>query len=74
MRKLKLGRVAELATALTGTESARTAGELGPHWESAADKWAKGMDSYATALTTAAADYEAQDEAAGHRFGRMGGR
>lgn len=74
VRKLELGRVAELATALTGTESARTAGELGPHWEGTTDKWAKGVDSYAIALTTTAAEYEAQDDAAGHEFGRMGGR
>ncbi|MGH3915992.1 MAG: hypothetical protein ACRDTC_21675, partial [Pseudonocardiaceae bacterium] len=44
VRKLELGRVAELATALTDTESARTAGELGPHWEGTTDKWAKGVD------------------------------
>jgi hypothetical protein len=46
--------------------------ELGPHWEGTTDTWAKGMDSYSVALTTAAGDYEAQDDAAGHGFGRMG--
>lgn len=73
-RKLELGRVAELATALAGTESARTAGELGPHWDGATGKWAQGMDSYATALTTAAADYEAQEDTTGHGFRRTGSR
>jgi hypothetical protein len=70
--KLELARAAELATALVGTESARTAGELGPHWDGTIGKWAKGMDSYAIALTTAAGEYEARDDAAGHGFSRMG--
>jgi hypothetical protein len=72
VRELQLGRVAELGTALAGTESAKTAGELGPHWEGTTDKWAKGMDSYGTALTTAAAEYEAQEGATGHGFRRTG--
>ncbi|CAM4074306.1 hypothetical protein KIPE111705_39205 [Kibdelosporangium persicum] len=70
--KLELGRVAELATALPGTQSAGTAGELGPHWEGATDKWAKGMDSYAGALTTAAGQYEAREGATGQNFRGMG--
>jgi hypothetical protein len=72
VHKLELGRVAELATALPGTESARTAGELGPHWDGATDTWAKGMESYGTTLTTAASAYEAQEGATGQGFGRMG--
>jgi len=74
VRKLELGRVAELATALPGTESAGTAGELGPHWETTTGKWARGVDSYADALTAAAEDYEAQDDDAERGFGRVGGR
>lgn len=66
--RLQLGRVAELATALPGTESARTAGELGPHWEGATGKWAKGMDSYASALTTAAGEYQAREGATARGF------
>ena len=71
---LELGRVAELGNALAGTESAGTAGELGPHWDGATDKWAKGMDSYAIALTAAATEYEARDDTAEHGFRRMEGR
>lgn len=74
VRKLELGRVAELAAALPGTESAGTAGELGPHWEATTDRWARGVDSYAEALTAAADDYEVQDDDAEQEFGRVGGR
>ncbi|RAS68844.1 hypothetical protein C8D87_102917 [Lentzea atacamensis] len=65
--------MAGLAEALTGTESAGTADELGPHWESTSDRWAKGMDSYAAALIASATTYEAQDETAEHGLGRMRG-
>jgi uncharacterized protein YukE len=74
VRELELGRVAELAAALPGTESSGTASELGPHWEATTDKWARGVDSYADALTAAADDYEAQDDDAGRGFGKAGGR
>lgn len=74
VRKLDLKRVAELAKALTGTESAGTAAELGPHWESTTDRWAKGMDSYAAALIASATTYETQDETAEHGLGGMRGR
>lgn len=42
--------MSELSGALAGSESARTADDLGPRWEDTTDEWAKGMDSYATAL------------------------
>ncbi|MGW5050385.1 hypothetical protein [Actinokineospora sp. NPDC004072] len=71
MRKLELGRVAELATALPGTDSA---GQLGLHWEASSDKWAAGMDSYATKLNAAADDYQAREDAAADGFRRMRGR
>lgn len=74
VRKLELGKVAELAAALPGTESAGTAGALGPHWEDARARWAEGMDSYATALTTASDGYRARDDAAAQGFGRTEGR
>jgi hypothetical protein len=63
VRELELGRVAELAAALPGTESAGTAAELGPHWADTCVRWAQGMDSYASALTSAAEDYQEQDDA-----------
>lgn len=74
VRGLELGRVTELAGALPGTESAGTAGQLGPHWKSFTDKWAGGMDSYATALTSSADDYQARDGDAARGLGRAGGR
>ncbi|MCP2256619.1 hypothetical protein LX15_000302 [Streptoalloteichus tenebrarius] len=74
VRKLELGRVAVLAAALPGTESAGTAGRLGRHWEASGKKWAEGMASYADALTSAARDYQARDDAAAHSFGMTGGR
>ncbi|SDJ17300.1 hypothetical protein SAMN05192558_110298 [Actinokineospora alba] len=74
VRKLELGKVADLAAALPGTESAGTAGALGPHWEAVRGKWAEGMDSYATALTTAADGYRARDDDAAQGFGRTEGR
>ncbi|MFC6093686.1 hypothetical protein [Saccharothrix lopnurensis] len=74
VRKLELGRVAELAAALPGTESAGTTGELGPHWEATTAKWAQGVDAYANALIAAADDYEAQDDDTEREFGKAGGR
>ena len=74
VRALELGRVTDLATALPGTASGGTAGELGPQWEEASARWAEGMDSYADALSASAEAYQAQEDAAADGFGRMGGR
>jgi hypothetical protein len=74
VRKLELSRVTELAAALPGTQSAGTAGRLGPHWKGFTDNWAGGMDSYAKALTTSADDYEARDQGGAHGIRQAGGR
>lgn len=74
VRKLELGRVAELAAALPGTESAGTAQELGPHWADACARWAQGMESYASALASAAEDYQERDDATARGFGGSGAR
>ncbi|SHG23734.1 hypothetical protein [Streptoalloteichus hindustanus] len=74
VHKLELGRVAELAVALPGTESAGTAEQLGRHWEASSKRWAEGMDSHAAALTSAARDYQAREDSAAHGFGGTGGR
>ena len=74
VRGLELGRVAELAAALPGTESAGSAAELGPYWADACVRWAQGMDSYASALTSAAEDYQERDDAAARGFGGAGTR
>ncbi|MFI9451554.1 hypothetical protein [Amycolatopsis sp. NPDC052450] len=73
VRELDLERVAALSSALTGTESAKTAAELGPHWGNATGTWAKGVDSYADSLTTAATAYRARDDAGEQVFGGAGG-
>ncbi|KFZ79511.1 hypothetical protein ED92_19155 [Amycolatopsis sp. MJM2582] len=73
VRELDLERVAALSGALTGTESAKTAAELGPHWESSIGVWAKGVDSYAASLTTAATAYRARDGAGEQEFDGPGG-
>lgn len=73
VRELDLGRVAAISSALTGTESAKTAAELGPHWESSIGVWAKGVDSYAASLTTAATAYRARDDAGEQGFDGAGG-
>ncbi|WP_069166071.1 hypothetical protein [Nocardia altamirensis] len=74
VRTLKVSRVAELAAALPGTESAGTAGELGRHWETTTKQWADAMASYASTMTAAAKEYEAQDKTNAHVIGRTGGR
>ena len=74
VRGLALGRVAELATALPGTESAGTGAELGPHWADACARWARGMDSYASALASAAEDYQERDDATARGLGGAGAR
>ncbi|SDC19930.1 hypothetical protein [Actinokineospora iranica] len=74
VRELQLGRVAELAAALPGTESAGTAGQLGPQWDASTKTWADGMTSYASTLTSAADDYQAREDATAHGFGGMGNR
>ncbi|ASO21080.1 uncharacterized protein YukE [Actinoalloteichus hoggarensis] len=73
VRTLDLGRVTELATALPGTESAGTAGQLGPHWEDSCASWAEGMNSYAANLNSAADDYQERDDANAHGFGQTVG-
>jgi len=73
VRELDLERVAALSGALTGTESAKTAAELGPHWENATGIWAKGMDFYAASLNTAAIAYRTRDNAGEQVFGEAGG-
>ncbi|WP_424185970.1 hypothetical protein ACOBQX_29500 [Actinokineospora sp. G85] len=74
VRGLELGRVADLAAALPGSAAGGTARELGPQWEDASVRWADGVDSYATALSTSAQAYQAQEDAATDGFGRTGGR
>ncbi|MFJ8916044.1 hypothetical protein [Amycolatopsis sp. NPDC102389] len=54
--------MAALSGTLPGTESAKTAAELGPHWENSIGVWAKGVDSYAASLTTAATAYRVRDD------------
>ena len=66
--RLHLGRVPDLATPLPGTESARTAVEHAPPWDGAPGNWAKGMDSYASALTKAAGEYQAREGATAQGF------
>ncbi|WP_414945535.1 hypothetical protein [Amycolatopsis sp. cmx-11-32] len=73
VRELDLKRVTALSGALTGTESAKTAAELGPHWESSIDVWAKGVDSYVASLTTAATAYRARDGASEQGIDGAGG-
>jgi hypothetical protein len=73
VRELDLEQVSALSGALTGTESAKTATELGPHWENAIGTWAKGVDSYAASLTTAATAYRTRDDAGEQGFHRAGG-
>ncbi|GAB2643873.1 hypothetical protein [Nocardia goodfellowii] len=63
VRELEVGRVAELAAALPGTESATTAAKLARHWKAAGKKWAKGMDVYAATAASAADTYRTQDRA-----------
>ncbi|OOC03646.1 hypothetical protein [Amycolatopsis azurea] len=74
VRELDLERVAALSGALTGSESAKTAATLGPHWESSISVWAGGVDSYAASLTTAASAYRAQDGVGEQGFDGAGGR
>jgi hypothetical protein len=74
VRGLELGRVRELAGALPGTESAGTAGELGQDWNGFTDRWAEGMDAFATALTDSGKDYTVRDGNAERDLGRVGGR
>ncbi len=74
VRGLELDRVADLAAALPGAASGETARGLGPRWADASVRWADGVDSYATALSTSAEAYQAQEDAATDGFGRTGGR
>ncbi|MFD0809678.1 hypothetical protein ACFQ05_06920 [Amycolatopsis umgeniensis] len=74
VRELDLERVVALSSALTGSESAKTAATLGPHWESSIGVWAGSMDSYAASLTTAASAYRAQDGVGEQGFDGAGGR
>ncbi|WP_083254877.1 hypothetical protein [Amycolatopsis orientalis] len=74
VRELDLERVTALSGALTGTESAKTATELGPHWENSIGVWAKAVDSYAASLTTAATAYRVRDDAGEQGFDGVGGR
>ncbi len=74
VRELELGQVAELAVAMPGTDAAGTATGLGPHWVDACARWTQGMDSYASALTSAANDYQERDNAAARGFGGAGAR